>query len=140
MRIHQAFLPIALLITSTVFVSCSKNDDNSTAADPSSQIVMGTWKVQYYFDNADETSDFNNFTFTFNNDGTLTATNGTISAGGGWTVINDDGKKKFVLTIVSTSVLQKLNDDWQIVSSSSTELKLKDDNDTKVHELRFTKK
>jgi len=61
-----------------LFSSCSKDDEPSSGnADYS-----GTWKISFYFDKVDETSDFAGYNFSFNNGGILTATNGSTTVNG----------------------------------------------------------
>ena len=49
------------------------------------------WIMTYFYDrDSDETSDYNGYTFTFENSGTLTATNGTNTYTGLWSVTNSN--------------------------------------------------
>ena len=69
----------------------NNNDDNGNSADQVREIATdGTWRISYFFDtDEDETSNFNGYTFTFGEDGTLTAVSGTTTVTGDWSVIDD---------------------------------------------------
>ena len=129
-----------LLIASITFMGCSKDDDNpDTTAQTGQYLTQGSWVVEYFFDQTDETSDFANYTFTFHPDGNVSVSSGTSSSGGNWQVISNDEKRKLVINIMTNTVLQQLNNDWLITSSSALLIKLNDDNIAK-HELRLKRK
>ncbi len=84
----------------------------------------------------DETSDFNGYTFDLKSDGTLVANlpgGGTIN--GTW----NQTSTKLIFSITGTYALDEMSDDWLIVSISDTEIRLKDDNDEHLEELRLQK-
>jgi hypothetical protein len=56
---------------------------------------------------------------------------GTVN--GSWSV-----GSRFNIGSFASAPLDDLNDDWVIVSQSSTSIKLRDDNTTKVEELHFS--
>ena len=54
-------------------------------ARPSKQALgQGSWKVAYFFDKADETSDFEGYSFLFNDDDVAIATKNSLSVQGSW--------------------------------------------------------
>ena len=122
-------------------VHCSKNNTDSTSTGQTAgNLTQGNWQVQYFYDDRDETIAYIGYVFTFSNDGTLSLTNGVDSAGGGWEVTQDGSKQKLVLNIVSNTLLQNLNDDWEIESSSKSFIKLKDQNTSSKHSLHLKRK
>lgn len=127
------FYLVALIISTQVLQSssCSKNDDQSVIAGDYS----GGWRVSYYFDNSDETYKFTGYSFTFNNGGQLTATNGSNTVTGTWST----GSNKLIINFGTTADFTKLNDDWLIEEKTNSSIKLKDDNPARLDKLQFTK-
>lgn len=131
----QKLLSIALFCILTL-ASCQKSDDDNPSTN-NPQINNGLWKVTYFRDkDKDETSDFNGYTFDLKSDGTLVANlpgGGTIN--GTW----NQTSTKLIFSITGTYALDEMSDDWLIVSISDTEIRLKDDNDEHLEELRLQK-
>ncbi len=121
-----------ILIVSLFAASCQKSG--------SKIITNGSWMVSLYMDdNKDETSDFFGYTFDFNSDGTLKVTLPSgVTNNGAWSF--DDSSSKYKITISGNDKLDKINDDWLIVSKSNDLIELKDDNTTKIELLNFKKK
>ena len=111
--------------------SCSKNDDLTVISGD----YTGTWKVSYYFENTDETSNFSGYSFTFNAGGALTATNGSNTVTGTWST----SSSKLIINFGTTNVFSDLNDDWLIEEKTASSIKLKDDNTAQLDKLQFTK-
>jgi hypothetical protein len=118
---------------------CSSDDDNSTSTtDPTpviNTVTQGTWRVTYYFDtDSDETSDFSGYNFAFGTSNVLTATNGTNTYTGSWSVTSDDssgddnpsGDLDFNILFASPADFADLSDDWDIVSRTDTKIELID--------------
>lgn len=110
------------------------NDDNgkknaSTTPVAMTMVIGGTdWKVNAYVDNKNRnrTSRYSSFAFGFVADGSVNINSGgkTI-AKGTWKAVLDGTVEKLYLTITTTdNNLLELNEDWKIVSKSSTLLKL----------------
>ncbi len=127
------FYLIAIVIASQVLQSssCSKSEDQSVISGDYS----GGWKVSMYFDNSDETYKFSGYTFTFNNGGQLTATNGSNTITGTWST----GSSKLIINFGATANFSDLNDDWLIEEKTSSSIKLKDDNPAQLDKLQFIK-
>jgi hypothetical protein len=114
--------------------TCSSDDSNSSSTTDLTPIVntvtQGTWRVTYYFDtDTDETSDFAGYNFTFGSSNVLTATNGTNTYTGSWSVTSDNSPSSdldFNILFVSPANFEDLSDDWDIVSRTSTKIELID--------------
>lgn len=136
---------IMLLLTfSFTFFSCgdddSDSDNNQNSADQTIAIAQtGTWRITSFIDSGDdETSDFNGYVFTFNEDGSLVAVNGNDTVTGIWSVTDDsssssddDGNSSdddfnIFFPVPESNDFEDLNDDWDIVSVSSTVISLID--------------
>ena len=129
---------IVLLLVTVFFLSCSSDDSNSNGTNSISSVTSivasGTWKITYYFDtDKEETSNFSGYNFTFGSNGVLTATNGTLTQTGTWSVTdsnsNDDDSISdldFNIAFTSPATFNELTDDWEIIERTSTVIKLKD--------------
>lgn len=119
-------------------------DDSTKSGTGGSSVntpVPGTWKVTFYYDKTkDETSDYAGYSFVFNTNGTMSATKGTATTNGTWKEYTANGVQRFAITLgTTTKPLADLNDDWQLVSKTATEIKLKDNNPAKNEQLVFSK-
>jgi hypothetical protein len=128
-----------------ISLSCS-SDDNDSSIDNSQQIAQiesvaesGTWHITNFIDSGqDYTSDFTGYNFTFASDGTLTASNGTTTLNGTWSITNDSSSSSssssssddiefnIFFPVSDTNDFEELNDDWDIVSTSATKIELID--------------
>ena len=129
-----------VIILAVILVSCTSGD-NGTSNNP--QIVTsGTWRVSSFIDSGnDETSDFTGYSFVFNTTGTITATKNASSQNGTWSI--NSSSNKFIIDLgpktTANHPLGELTDDWKILSSSTTEIRLADDNPTSTEFVTFTK-
>jgi len=131
---------LALLFSLTLAGGCKKSEGNSSADEQFKQTLsQGSWTVDYYFDQKEETTDFAGFLFVFKPEGTVNVTRGNINAGGSWELIVENGKRNLVLNFVTNSIVQKLNDSWIIINTSANKIELKDDNPSNFHELHFSR-
>ena len=132
---------IPLLIAGTISFSSCKKDDNGasgTGPDLTPVLTSGTWRVSYYHHASDDhTSNFSGYTFAFNANGTLNAVNSGSTTSGTWS--QDDSHNELHLSMGNSSPLSDLNKGWLILSGSSTEIVLTDDNLTHNEEVHFTK-
>jgi hypothetical protein len=135
-RISTLF--ISLLSILLIF-SCSKDDNNNPSTPPAvAPVLPGNWMIHYYFDVTDKTSNYEAYTFTFNSNGTFTASKTGSTYSGTWSDVIDSGKRKFILDFdasVTESALLELEEDWIVVSSSSTLINLED----KAVQVQFMK-
>lgn len=118
MRFIQKFLPL-LLLSCVAFASCDdkSSSNNNNTVTPAS----GTWKVTYFFDKQDETSNYASYTFEFGSNGSLTASNGSQTYSGTWATGIDDSADKFLIDFSGTipSALSDLEEDWRILKIES---------------------
>ena len=126
----KSIIICAVLLIS--FVSCQREAIN----DSNSNVISGTWRINYYWDQKDETSDYAAYYFMFNSGGVLMAhTNTGATVLGSWT----ESSTKFTIDFGSHPVLSSLNDDWLKTERSGTVIKLKDDNPSQDDQLHFIK-
>ena len=87
-------------------------------------LTEGTWYVATYLDDGDnETGDYLGYNLTFNTDGTVIADNGT-QIFGTWMVLNNGNK--LLLDFGTSMPFDEFNDDWDVLSATSTQIDLQD--------------
>jgi hypothetical protein len=140
-------------------LSCSSDDDDSSI-DNSQQIAQvqsiaesGTWRITNFNDSGqDYTSDFTGYNFTFASDGTLTASNGSSTLNGTWSITSDSSSSSdddsndddddiefnIFFPVSDSNDFEELNDDWDIVSTSATRIELIDEGDSNADTDRLT--
>ncbi|MEZ4858934.1 MAG: hypothetical protein R2781_09005 [Flavobacteriaceae bacterium] len=145
----KKFLIVALVFSMFLaFAACSEGNDpapftpNTTSADQTAQVVeSGDWRITSFIDSGqDETSDFTGYIFTFNENGTVTATKGNETISGTWSISDsnnnsssdDDGNSiddddfNLFFSVSPDSNFEDLNDDWDFISVSNTKIELID--------------
>lgn len=140
-RIFYSFL---IMLNFSLMSSTCSSDDDGTSNDNSQEIneinnilESGTWIISSYVDSGqDETNNFSGYVFTFATNGTVTATNGTTTYNGTWSVSdnsnsnddsnNDDIDFNLTFPVPDTDDFEDLNDDWDIASYSTTTVSLID--------------
>lgn len=121
-----------------VFFTASCNDDDNSTNDIKNTIETnvqkGTWRITKFIDSDnDETNHFTGYNFTFKSSGVLTSSNGTNNYDGSWSITlsnsdDDDSENDLDFNIYFnlTNDFEDLNDDWDIISQSSTKIELID--------------
>jgi len=90
-------------------------------------LATGDWYVTYYFDDIDETTDFDGFVFNYSADGTATATNLGGTTNGSWsTSSGDETPLELNLNYGTASPLDGLAEDWDVLEVTSEIIRLKD--------------
>jgi hypothetical protein len=118
-----------------LFTACTRNSDSLVTPNNSVTAAAGQWKVIFYWDKKDETSNFAGWAISFQPDGKLTATKGGTVVNGTWAQTSS----KFSLSFGTDPVLIDLAGNWQIISITDSLIKLKDDNPSQDDELHLGK-
>lgn len=115
---------------------CTNDDDdpsNATQNEIENSVQNGTWRITKFIDSdKDETNDFAGYNFTFLDSGVLNADNGVNQYNGTWSITdsnsNDDSMDDldFNINFNLANDFEDLNDDWDIISRSSTKIELID--------------
>lgn len=114
---------------------CDEDDDNDYDDDDIDDsnlvaaLVNGSWRVEYFFDESDHTSEFETFTFIFNADGTALATDGVTEVEGTWATYGDDGELELDLNFGDDSPFDEITEDWEVAEFNNSLITLKDDLD-----------
>jgi hypothetical protein len=131
-------IPILLCIFMLNVASmCSSDDNNSTSnvsqTEVSNTVSSGTWRVTLYNDSGTiKTSNFTGYNFTFATSNILTASNGTNTYSGAWSITdsnsNDDtiNDLNFNIAFSTPANFVDLTDDWHIQSRTATKVEFID--------------
>lgn len=117
------------------------DDDDEVEDEAFTQILTdGVWYVTYFFDDFDETDDFNGYEFSFGADGSAEATNGDNVTPGQWMLESDDDVDlELVLFFGEQEPLDELDEDWEILEVTPEIIRLRDvsDEDDSIDYLTF---
>lgn len=104
-------------------------------------IIDGNWFVALYLDDGedDETSNYSSFSFDFQSNGVVVATNDLISLSGSWFINGDDNNLKFILNFFDVYPLDELDEDWRVLEFQNNQLTLSEDDDDDADRLVFEK-
>lgn len=138
---NLSFYSVLVIFTLLNTVSSCNSDDNPASTAPLVDVApivnamtQGTWRVTYYVDHTqNETDHFTGYNFTFGAGNVLTASNGTITNTGTWSVTNnisnDDSSNDnvdFNILFTSPPDFEDISDDWDIISRTDTKMQLID--------------
>ncbi|MCL9769810.1 hypothetical protein NAT47_05215 [Flavobacterium sp. HXWNR69] len=104
-------------------------DDDSPSSGSNGNLAAilssGSWYVSYFYDDTDQTAAYSGYVFTFTANGTTQAIlNGNI-LNGSWSNYIESGEEKLDLNYEGLA-LDELEDDWEVVEFTSTQIRLKD--------------
>lgn len=130
-RVLIWILPVLLLV-----IGCDKTDDKPSVEENQvelrASLVQGSWHITSYSDDGiDHTAWFNGFLFTFNENGTLGATDGQTALSGAWSLSgpgDDDSEPYLELTVyfAAPDAFREISEDWKVVGFKAAELTLSD--------------
>lgn len=127
---------LALVFLLNVASMCSSDDDNSNSSQNPAPVIntvnQGTWRITFFEDSGNnETNHFTGYNFTFAAGNVLTATNGTNTYNGVWSVTNDDSNDDspsndldFNIAFSSPADFTDLTEDWNIITYTATKIQL----------------
>jgi hypothetical protein len=126
-----SFFVLVLMLSG--IIACSKDDSSSSVKNTvASTVSAGTWKISYFFDtDKEETSNFSGYNFTFGSNDVLSASNGTNTYTGSWSIMNSNGNDDtlddvdFIISFASPANFEELSEDWEILSRTDSKIELK---------------
>lgn len=130
------------LLLPALFLLSSCDHSNPISTLTTQTVTSGSWRVTLFTDSGnDETTDFAGYNFTFSSNGTVTVVKNGVMKNGTWSISSSSGKFNIDLGPKDNSnkPLGELTDDWKILSSAETEIRLGDDNTASNEFLTFTK-
>ncbi|MFN7420853.1 MAG: hypothetical protein ACK5RV_08235 [Flavobacterium sp.] len=136
MKKLKILMLLCLVFLVNVASMCSNDDDSSSSVNQTTvvnTVSSGTWRITLYNDSGTiKTNQFTGYNFTFGPSNVLTATNGTQTYTGVWSVTdsnsNDDSMDDLDFNIAFTTPANflELTDDWDIQSRTDTKIELID--------------
>ena len=120
-----------------VLTSCYSDDNNGIIIDTaniqqiSNTVKSGTWRITSFIDSGkNETSNFTGYSFSFNDNSILTASNSSNTVNGTWSITDDSSNSSndvdFNIVFTSPNNFEELSEDWDIVSINNTKIDLID--------------
>lgn len=110
------------------FLTFERNPFNGGNGNSDLEAILldGLWIVAAYTeDSDDQTSDYAGYEIDFNMDGTVSASNGSNTNNGTWAVLS--AGNQMALNFGASLPFEEFNDDdWDVISSSDTEVVLRD--------------
>lgn len=110
------------------FIDDSVDDCEDTSGNPNppfeNVLNNGSWHVSYFFDDEDETTDYNGYDFTFFANNTIEVIKNSVSSTGSWSTYVDSGLNKIELDF-DNSNLEELEEYWIIIEYTETIIRLK---------------
>lgn len=101
-------------------------DDNSVPIDElETFITSGSWYITYFFDDLDETEDFDGYEFTFATNNTAAATNGSNTVNGTWE-LTGSSTPDLELFFGTQDPFDELDEDWDIIEINENIIRLRD--------------
>lgn len=121
------------LFVFVVLIACNDNPTNNNEAKVIKCASTGTWQITYFYSGGiDATQLFSGFNFTFGASNVLTASKGFINVTGRWSISDDNSSDDtlddlhFNILFVTSSFIDEIDNDWNILEVSDTKIKLKD--------------
>lgn len=135
MTYQNSILILFSLLTMIFLSSCNSDNDSNDIDQMEVQAIIqhGSWVITQFIDSGkDETNNFTGYTFAFNALGVLNANNGANIVEGTWSITtsdsNDDSSDDLDFNIFFnvSNDFEDLNDDWDIISQSTSKIELID--------------
>ena len=146
---------LSLVVAASILASCSKSyvaPNTTTSTSPTSTdlttiLTSGNWVVSSFTQKTeDKTSKFSNIFFTFSANGTLTATDNGNTTNGTWnytpavTYYGSTSKAAIAINIGTSNPLVLLTKTWNLISSTSSTIKIDSPEILEDEHVQFSKK
>lgn len=124
MKAVKFFAYLLIVFSTSLFTNCTRDniDYGSTTKET---ITKAQWSVDYFFAGQDVTAQFSNYKINFAGNGTVTASDGTSSVNGTWSMITDLTRNDVLRINISENHLQGLNDQWTVKQTSDDMITMK---------------
>jgi hypothetical protein len=115
--------------------SCDEDDDNDhndDDIDDSSLIDLltsGQWKISFFFDEQDQTGNYDGYILTFSANGMVQAVKATTTVFGTWQTEGDNGKLELEMDFEQNQFFEELEKGWEIFEFNNQTIKMKDEDD-----------
>lgn len=117
-----------------------ENGDPEISPNFISTIQSGVWHISYFLHESEEITVYHDYNFTFGSNGVLGVALNTTNLSGEWKAYIHNDQNILELKF-STSPLNELSEDWEIIEYSTTQIRLKkvDGNNGEINYLTFSK-
>ena len=123
---------VLLYLLLFIFISSCKK--GGTTDEPTVDLSSGTWRISYFWDVQDKTSNYAGYYFMFLNGGTLMAHGNSTTITGTWSQTGTRININF-----TDPAMSDLNSDWLKTELTNSSIKLKDDSPSQDDQLYFVK-
>jgi hypothetical protein len=114
--------------------------ENSNASLDFAQVITSnSWKISYFFQDTEKTSNYDGYTFTFNANYTVTALKSGVSYNGTWTTKTDNGVREFEMKFES-DILKKLDEGWKVFEFNNSKLRFRQNDDNTDNDYLYFEK
>ena len=122
MRNTKLFTIVLLFVITITASNCSA--DHNILPTTEESLTRNGWGVDYYFQQQDMTSEFEEYRITFRSNGTVNCRKETEMISGTWNKAVNAGQSEIISINISTSnpSINKLNGSWKLVNQSSNSM------------------
>ena len=122
-RLIYPSLFVIVVVLSTAS-TCKEDDDEIMANQKlATTLGTGTWRITYFFDQQEETTDFEGYVFDFSDNGIIIARKTALSVQGSWdTEDSGEGYTKLYMDFGAGEPLEELNEDWRVTANSGVKI------------------
>lgn len=123
------------LILISSLVGCGEEDEPKGTVDSVRSILMlSTWTITHFWDSQsghEESGHYTGFSFSFSDSGNLTATNGTTTHTGSWSIEDSNSQSNrlsdlhLVIFFSGPFDYEALNEEWSIMEITNSKINLK---------------
>jgi hypothetical protein len=118
------------------FLSCEKDKTVNTNSNTSAEMVnemlnsSNGFKINEFIeDGVNKTNDYSSWLFTFNANGSVSASESGQNISGTYLVFSDDGQTELSMTFPNGNELFELTDDWYFISENGNTIRFDDNGD-----------
>lgn len=114
------------MLTAFSLTSCKKDNTAPSTKQTLSHIEDGTWKITVFNDSGkDEMYHFHDYIFSFSG-GVISVTGSVNSISGSYSISDSGSKVKLIMSFGALSPFDELNDDWNVLESTTEKIRLED--------------
>lgn len=130
-KLHSLLKRLGISLFVCLAFACSDDDSSTTNNQDQTQLTNtmegSNWVVTLFEeDNVDQTTHFSNYTFKFEENGGLSATNGETNISGTWTTGLDDSTPKLILNFnAPDGPFEEISEDWRLMERDDSRIRLK---------------
>lgn len=133
----RSFKITFILLSLSIFLACDNDQDDialsaAEAAQLNQIVQQGEWSISTYTSNgSDNTANYSDYTFIFEEDNNLSANSSSDNITGTWRISNDSGSETdsyddvdFNIFFSSTGKLAELTSNYDVISATNNEIRL----------------